>query len=428
MTRTCATLSELVACCGGAVRTGPFGSQLHKHDYVEYVDATPVIMPKDMVEGRVDTSSIARVDDATIDRLKQHVLKDGDIVLARRGEIGRRAWIGDREAGWLCGTGSMRVSLRDCPRVRSRYLYYYLETEPAIGWLQGHSVGATMSNLSAGVVEQLPVEFPSIEVQDKVIGILDSIELLIDNNRRRIQLLEEGARRVYREWFIDYRFPRDGLVTTVDSPVGPVPEHWEVAVVGDVVDTVGGGTPARDRADYWAEPTIEWYTPSDLTKRPAMFAFRSGDRINEVGLAKSSAKLFPARTVMLTSRATIGEVSIATTPAATNQGFISCVPNSRMSEYHLYFWLKENVSLFLTLSGGATFKELRKSTFRQLPIALPPEDVETQFNDVVGPIGGLIENLLRQNGALLETRALLLPRLVSGNLDASDPVDLVPVA
>jgi len=137
------TLAELTECCGGEVRTGPFGSQLHKADYVEDKDATPVVMPKDMLDGRIDVSSIARIDDEARDQLSQHVLSAGDIVLARRGDIGRRAWVGDAESGWLCGTGSMRISLRSCPRVRARYLYYYLATDAAVGWLEGHAVGAT---------------------------------------------------------------------------------------------------------------------------------------------------------------------------------------------------------------------------------------------------------------------------------------------
>ena len=227
-------------------------------------------------------------------------------------------------------------------------------------------------------------------------------------------------RLIFRDWFLRFRFPGHDDADLLDSKLGPIPRDWELSAIGDVINTVGGGTPSRKEPDYWTDPSITWFTPSDLTKAPAMFAFDSADQINDLGLAKSSAKIFPARTVMMTSRATIGEVAIATTDASTNQGIISCVPNERLSEFHLYFWLDANVNYFLTLAGGATFKELRKSTFRDLPIAVPPPALESRFNEVVGPMGALIENLLRQNAVLSEALDLLLPRLVSGELDVSD--------
>ena len=123
---------------------------------------------------------------------------------------------------------------------------------------------------------------------------------------------------------------------------------------------------------------------------------------------------------MMTSRATIGVVSIATSVACTNQGFITCVPNERMASSYIYFWLREKVDLFLSLAGGATFKELRKSTFRELPILVPPVKQMDEFQAHVGPMMALIKNLLRQNEALRTARDLLLPRLVSGELDISD--------
>ncbi|MXY02180.1 MAG: restriction endonuclease subunit S [Acidimicrobiales bacterium] len=420
MSWTTRTLGDIAIEADGEIRTGPFGSQLHKHDYVEAETATPVVMPKDMVEGRIDTSSIARIDEVTRERLSAHILRPGDIVLGRRGEIGRRAWVSDYESGWLCGTGSMRISIRDSQEILPRYLYYFLELPSTVGWLQGHSVGATMSNLSAGVVQQLPVVYPSADVQQTIVGTLDTLETLIENNRRRIEILEETARLLYREWFVRFRFPGNGVVALVDSELGLIPEGWEVLQVGEALETVGGGTPSKQVEDYWLDGEIRWFTPTDLTRAQSVFAFESGSKITESGLKRSSAKLFPADSVMMTSRATIGVVSIATSVASTNQGFITCVPSERMASSYIYFWLRENVDLFLSLAGGATFKELRKSTFRELPILVPPGKQMDEFEEHVGPMMALIKNLLRQNEVLRTARDLLLPRLVSGKLDISE--------
>ncbi len=286
--------------------------------------------------------------------------------------------------------------------------------------LGGLVTGAAQPKLSQANLKRMELIAPPFEEQRRIGTVLRTMADLIENNRRRIEILEEMARLIYREWFVHFRFPGHEDVELVDSALGPIPAGWEVVAVGDAVETVGGGTPSKKNPAYWESPTITWYTPSDLTKASSMFAFESADCINELGLKKSSARLFPARTVMMTSRATIGVISIAATEAATNQGFISCVPNGRLSEFHLYCWLRENVELFLTLASGATFKELRKSTFRELPIVVPPEPVEDAFRAVVGPMCELVANLTRQNRVLAEARDLLLPRLISGELDVSD--------
>lgn len=225
---------------------------------------------------------------------------------------------------------------------------------------------------------------------------------------------------MYREWFVDFRYPGHEDVPLVDSDLGPIPEGWEASQVEEVMDVVGGGTPSRKQEDYWLEGEIQWYTPSDLTQADSMIACGSGERISDLGLAKSSAKLFPAGSVMMTSRATIGALAISATEACTNQGFITCVPSDRLTSCHIYYWLEAHVPLFLNLASGATFMELRKSTFRDLQIAVPPVHIEEGFKLLVDPLIELVHNLLRQQQVLVCARDLLLPRLVSGDLDISE--------
>lgn len=147
-----------------------------------------------------------------------------------------------------------------------------------------------------------------------------------------------------------------------------------------------------------------------------MFIDESSRKINQLGLENSSAKMFPAYSVMMTSRATIGVVSINTTPACANQGFITCIPNERLSKFFIYYWILQNLELIDRLSSGATYKEMRKSTFRELYILVPDEEIHRKFVDLVEPLGSQILNLQRRNAVLRETRDLLLPRLISGEV------------
>ncbi len=120
---------------------------------------------------------------------------------------------------------------------------------------------------------------------------------------------------------------------------------------------------------------------------------------------------------MMTSRTTIGVVAINTLPACTNQGFITCVPNEKLSSYQIYFRLAEHREKIISLASGATFKEINRATFRKLQIILPNPITSQQFNEKVSPICKQVENLIAKNAKLRQTRDLLLPKLIAGEVD-----------
>ena len=437
MTLESANLAELVACCGGEVKTGPFGSQLHQHDYVDDPAATPVVMPKDMIDGRIDTRSIARIDRETVERLTQHVLNPGDIVLARRGDIGRRAWVGERESGWLCGTGSMRISLRECPRVRARYLYYYLATAKAVGWLEGHSVGATMSNLSAGVVEELPVDLPSIEVQDGVIAVLDSIGDLIDNNRRRTEVLEELARLIYREWFVHFRFPDHEKVGQVESDLGPIPIGWRYLPLGDLADVEKGLSYKGAHLGQGGVPmaSLKCFGPAGGFRRHGVKPYDGPFKARH---SVEAGEIVVANTDLTQAGNVIG--SAARLPAAIfgSGGLLSHhlfrvrpKDGAQVAPDYLLAALQDDRfrEWARGCASGTTVLGLRREDAERFPCLVPSPDVLQGFEDIVHPIRNLAELLEDQCAVLTDAHDLLLPRLVSGELDVSElDLDLEPVA
>jgi type I restriction enzyme S subunit len=225
------------------------------------------------------------------------------------------------------------------------------------------------------------------------------------------------ARSLYREWFVDFRFPGHEKHTRVASPVGDIPQGWEVKTVSDSFEISGGGTPSRKEEKYWDGGTIQWFSPSVLTGADTMFMDDSPERITELGLAESSARLFPAFSVMLTSRATIGAIAINTHEACTNQGFITCLPNERVPLFFLFHWLTENVPTFERMASGATFKEISRGVFKTIEFLHPAPALVRRFESQVEPMGKQMLTLQRQIQNLRRTRDLLLPRLLSGNLE-----------
>jgi type I restriction enzyme, S subunit len=319
-----------------------------------------------------------------------------------------------------CFPDSVIAFIADDSKSDVRFVKYYLDT--IIPDIRAITRGATQDNLSVDKLLSFDFLVPPLPTQRKIASILSAYDDLIENNTRRIAILEEMAQSIYREWFVNFRFPGFEDVKLVDSPLGMIPEGWECSQVSEVFETFGGGTPSKKVEEYWDDGDITWFAPSDLTKSGNMYSSSSGTCITESGLKKSSAKLFPAYSVMLTSRATIGVLSINTIPACTNQGFITCIPNERVSALQLFFWLREQTAKILNFATGATFKEITKGNFRKFSYLVPPPDVSEQFNELAAPIGRNIETLICKQDNLRTTRDLLLPKLISGKLDVEDLV------
>ena len=294
-----------------------------------------------------------------------------------------------------------------------KFISYFLRQQR----LGDQSSAAAVPGLNRNFLHQLEVLLPPLEIQ--IALILSHYDDLIENNARRIEILEEMAQAIYREWFVEFRYPGHEDAALVDSELGPIPEGWGVTTVDAAFEISGGGTPSKTVTEYWEDGDIDWYTPTDLTAARSMFMSESKSKITKLGLAKSSAKLFPAGSVMMTSRATIGVVSISETEASTNQGFITCIPNDRYSAYFIVQWLRSSADVIDSLASGATFKEINKKNFREIKIVAPSEIALKRFQELVAPICDSIAVLLKSNRNLRETRDLLLPRLISGEIDVS---------
>jgi len=295
------------------------------------------------------------------------------------------------------------------------FIYYLLLTQ--VDHLKSIASGVATPIINKTAFSEIEITVAPLPIQRRIAGILSAYDELIENSQRRIRILESMARALYREWFVHFRFPGHEEVPLVPSPLGEIPRGWEVRLVEGSFTIIGGGTPSRKISEYWEGGTIQWYSPSDLTGAGSMFMDDSKDHITDLGLKKSSARLFPAYSVMLTSRATIGAIAINTHQACTNQGFITCIPNERVPIFFLYHWLTENVLTFQRMASGATFKEISRGVFKTIQFLQPPQELVKQFESIAAPIAGQVLALQRQIQTLHRTRDLLLPRLLSGKID-----------
>jgi type I restriction enzyme, S subunit len=293
-----------------------------------------------------------------------------------------------------------------------RFLYYLFNTDHVRRQIRNSSSGTKVRHTSPERMYSAEVKVPDVELQRKIAAVLSAHDDLIANNQRRIALLESMAEEIYREWFVRMRFPGHQDVRIEKG----VPLSWDFVATKEAFEFFGGATPSKDVARYWKNGTVNWFTPTDITGAAGMFLERSKEQCSEEGLEGCSARLFPSHSVMVTSRATIGAIGINLTPACTNQGFISCIPNGRYPLTFLYHWLKLAKPHFELLAGGSTFPELTKGTFKRLQVLTPPAPLVASFDRIVSPQFQAIETLLKANERLKAARDALLPRLISGKL------------
>lgn len=194
------TIGEICDKHGGEVQTGPFGSQLHASDYVE--DGVPSVMPKDIIGSHISDIGIARVPESDAIRLAIHRLREGDIVYARRGDIGRRALVSARENGWLCGTGCLRIRFNS-PNVDPAYVLAYLGHPSVVEWVEARAQGATMLNLNTTILRGVPLRIPPIAEQRRIATILDKADEIRRKRREAIALTEDLLRSTFLEIFGD---------------------------------------------------------------------------------------------------------------------------------------------------------------------------------------------------------------------------------
>lgn len=401
------TLGEVCDETGGIIQTGPFGSQLHESDYVS--DGVPVVMPKNILDGKIDTSDIAFILEDDAERLKRHRMSVGDIVYGRRGDIGRRGIVAARENGWLCGTGCLRVSLGD--RVLNpTYLYYFLGQPAVVGWIANQAVGATMPNLNTGILRSVVVSYPRLPIQRRIASILSAYDGLIENNTRRIKILEEMAQIIYREWFVNFRFPGHENFNMVESDLGMIPDGWAVRTLDALMDFQGGAQP----------PKSEWLPePSDGYLR--MIQIRDYESDAHLGFVKDSGKLqkCTALDIMIARYgASVARICWGLT-GAYNVALVKVLPTEPYHREFLRSHLRSDSfqSLLIGMSGRTAQAGFNKTVLKSITLILPlASELFARYEDVARPLRELILRLRSKNSNLRTTRNFLLPKLISGEV------------
>ena len=375
----------------------------------------PVIKVNNIISGLrnvrdLDTTSIGN--DKKYSRTK---LKGGELIVSVVGTIGRTAIVPMNFAG--CNL-VRATALIDIPDVQmSKWVKYYIDSPKGQNYIRENLNTTVQPTLNVKSLVEMPIPVYSTQYMQKAIEILGNIDDKIEVNRRINDNLEQQAQALFKSWFVDFDPFKDAEF--VESELGMIPNGWRVGILNELGDIVGGSTPSKAKPEYYTNDGFAWLTPKDLSISPRKFTSKGEIDITQEGYESCSTKLMPKGSVLFSSRAPIGYITIAKNDICTNQGFKSVIPKFAGTAF-LYCFLKESTQEIENKATGSTFKEASGALMKSLPAIIPEKAVLDDFENLLSPLFYQQEVVEEEITLLSSLRDSLLPRLMSGNLNVSE--------
>jgi len=398
------------------VQTGPFGTQLRASDYV--ADGTPVINVRNIGYGDLRAEKVEHVAEQTTDRLSQHLLQENDIVLGRKGAVDRHLFVANEQENWMQGSDCIRLRF-NTEKILPRFASYaFLRNEHRLWMLTQSGNKATMASLNEGIINRITLPLPPRPTQEAIVSTLSAYDDLMENNRRRMALLEESARLLYREWFVHLRFPGHEHARITNG----IPEGWKRKTLGSITTKIGSGaTPRGGDASYQSEgiTLIRSLNVYDDRFEDSGLAFINEQQassldnvtvqsrdilLNITGASVARCCMAPDR--HLPARVNQHVVIIRTDPLKADPFLVHAAINSDDRKRQLLSYAQK----------GSTREALTKDMIMNFDIMLPSDALMLQFGDFAKTCFLQRENLALQNQKLRAARDLLLPKLMSGEL------------
>ena len=365
---------------------------------------------------RFDSTNLAFIDEKQASKLDNVKVESQDILLNITGaSVARGCMVPDSA---LPARVNQHVSIIriDTEQANPSYILYCLVSpyykNKLLMLAQG---GATREALTKTTIENFEVPLPEKEIQNKIAYILSCFDDLIDVQSRSIKILEDMAQSLYNEWFVLLRFPEYENTKTVETPHGTIPEGWEIKRIRNLGSVITGKTPRKDNPENFGN-----YMP--FIKTPDMhhliFCVKTAESLSKIGAESQRKKTLPPNSVCVSCIGTPGIVSITSRPSQTNQQINSIVLNDVREREFGYFALKAlKPKIELHGASGATMTNLSKGKFENLKILYPKKELVSKYNKIAAPMFDEIRLLQEKNERLEQMRDLLLPKLISGEID-----------
>lgn len=294
-----------------------------------------------------------------------------------------------------------------------KYLYYWFKSDTGKHIIDSIAKGTAQKAIPIDGLRNINISIPSIRVQCKISEILSRYDALIENYQKQIKLLEESAQRLYKEWFVDLRFPGHEN-TKIENGV---PEGWEKKQIKDICSLItSGGTPSRNNKSFWDNGNIKWVKTKELNDT---WILDTEEHITETGLNSSSAKIFPPNTILMAIYAspTLGRLGILVHEACCNQAALGFIPNEFVSWQWLFYKLYELRDKFNSIARGAGQQNISAIVVKDTEIVVPEKNIIAKYTYYVTEIFNRQRTIICEIKLLTEARDRLLPKLMSGEIE-----------
>lgn len=340
------------------------------------------------------------------------VPQENDLLVTTRGTIGV-PYLYRRNDRFYFADGNLTWIKDFKETLLPQFLYYWFLTHEGQKKIDAIAKGTAQKAVPIAGIKTLEICLPPVDVQRQIADILTTYDSLIENNQKQVKLLEEAAQRLYKEWFVDLRFPGHEITPIVDG----VPEGWEKNRADTFFIMSIGKTPPRAEKQWFTDGGngTPWISISDMGNS-GTYVFDTAEELTVDAISKHNVKVVPADTVLVSFKLTVGRVSITTADVCTNEAIAHfLMPNSMLREYtYLYLKCFEYDSLGNT---SAISKAVNSKIIKAMPFVMPDVDTLHRFQQEVKPIFDAIRNKQLANRNLAEARDRLLPKLMNGEIE-----------
>jgi len=299
----------------------------------------------------------------------------------------------------------------DAQKANYNFIYYNLLSR--FSEIAGMAVGGAQPNLNAGMIKDLRVSLPEIQTQNQIASILSSLDEKIENNLKTNLTLEEIARTIFKEWFVNFSYP-SAEGDRKQSEYGEIPTDWGIGTLGDIYKTTSGGTPSRAKMEYYENGTIGWIKSKELNNT---FILDTEEKITIEALKNSSAKLLAKHSVLIAMYgATVGEVGIIAEEFTCNQAICAFLPNENYPYTFIYHFLLQSKQDIIGQAVGSAQQNISQQLLLQYKLVIPPSELVIDFHKIVEPLFEKIKDNIEENKTLKKLRDSLLPKLMSGQI------------
>lgn len=345
------------------------------------------------------------------------MVKGPGVVIGRKGTLGTAFFVpGDY---WPHDT---TLWVKDFKGNDEEFIYYLLKCIP----LERLDSGSANPTLNRNYAHLLKVSAPQPATQRRIASALSILDAKISLNNRINAELEALAKTIYDYWFVQFDFPdakgrpyrsSGGKMVWNEDLKREIPAGWEAGSLDDLGQIVGGSTPSTTNPDHFGEDMIPWITPKDLSNNKGnKFIARGELDVSEAGRRSASLTLYPAGTVLMSSRAPVGYLAIALNPVTTNQGFKSFVPSKGYGTSFVYYAVQRSLPAIIQYASGSTFVEISGGVLKSVRAVLPRKSVVEAFCSQIEPLVGRQKQAELENVELTRLRDWLLPLLMNGQV------------